>query len=497
MNNISHGLELKQSQNLVMTPQLRQAIEILQLNNIELANLIEEEISKNPFLEKEAGGSESFSDGDVSHNPDNAGDRVTEKPESDVESSGLSISEDDNISQSFALNNDYESAEIYGRGGSGSFDNSEFDLIETAIAEEKNLRNHLSEQINACFYDEKERLTASLLVDFLDDSGFLRESSEDLAKRLSCSVTHISKIIAKLKQFDPTGIFAKDVKECFSIQLKERNLLDDAMFLLIENIDLLAKYDRKKLCSVCKVSPEKLDEMIVEMRRLNPNPASEFEHVVVQTRIPDVLMKALPKHEGGGWKVELNPETLPSVLVNNDYYIQVCGSLSKDREGKKYVEDCMTAANWLIRALEQRANTILKVSSSIIEEQNGFFLYGIEYMRPMTLRDIAEKIEMHESTVSRVTNGKYIYTPRGIFELKYFFTSSVGGSKGSGSDHSSNAIKAKISALIKSETAENILSDDRIVEILKKEGISIARRTITKYREALGIPSSSKRKRMM
>ena len=269
-----------------------------------------------------------------------------------------------------------------------------------------------------------------------------------------------------------------------------RGLGDD---VLVDNLDMLAKHDHKKLADLCGVNETYLTDMITEIRALNPKPAALFDHLVVQTAIPDVLMKRLPKNVGGGWRVELNTETLPRVLVNNEYYTEVAKTATQKKD-KEYLSTQLQNANWLVKAMDQRAQTILKVAAEIVEQQDAFFNYGIEFLKPLKLVDIAEEIDMHESTVSRVTTNKYIGTPRGIFELKYFFSTALVSDDGTA--HSAEAIKARIKTLTDEEDPKKILSDDKIVDILKSEGIDIARRTVAKYREAMNIPSSVQRRKM-
>jgi RNA polymerase sigma-54 factor len=295
-----------------------------------------------------------------------------------------------------------------------------------------------------------------------------------------------------MKGFDPTGIFAADLAECMALQLEERGQLDEPMRTLLENLNMIADHDFKALADKCGVNETYLQDMLGEIRSLNPKPAAEFDHLVVQTAIPDVLMKRLPKNLGGGWRVELNTETLPRVLVNNEYYTEVAKSATQKKD-KEYLSTQLQNANWLIRAMDQRAQTILKVAAEIIEQQDAFFNYGIEFLKPLKLSDIAEEIDMHESTVSRVTTNKYIGTPRGIFELKYFFSTALVSEDGT--SHSSEAIKARIKALVDAEDPKKILSDDKIVDLLKGEGIDLARRTVAKYREALHIGSSVERRK--
>lgn len=454
-----------------MTPQLRQAIEMLQLNNLELAELVEKELEQNPFLEKDDKPAESETSSETSENLDLP----------------------DNIEQNFQENSDFDAgASAMGTGGSMKFDDSDYSL-ENRMSDEKSLRDHLTDQLHIAFDDPRDRMIGALLIDRLDESGFLRDDPETLHETLGCAPERTQRMLPVLKSFDPTGIFAHDLNECFALQLEEQGKLDEPMRKFVENLDLLGSYDHDKLADICGVNHEYLKDMIGEIKTLNPRPAGLFEHFVTQTVVPDVLMKKIPKHEGGGWRVELNNETLPRVLVNQEYFTTVLNSAVK-KEDKTYVNNQMTAANWLIRALDQRAQTILKTASKMIEEQDAFFMFGVEFLKPMTLKDIADKIEMHESTVSRVTTNKYIGTPRGLFELKYFFTTGLVGSDGL--NHSAESIKARIKDLTDKEDPKKILSDDKLVDLLQAEGIDIARRTVAKYREAMKIPSSVQRRKM-
>lgn len=477
MSTLSPKLDLRQSQQLVMTPQLQQAIKLLQLNNIELSEFIEEELEKNPLLEK-----------------------VEETPESGTEEAPAAAEEGrDEMDAAF------ESAEAYdaqdfdagssmaglGAGGNSKFEEAD-EGFEARMRAEKTLREHLMEQLAVGFSDERDRMIGALLIDMLDERGYLREGHDELLARLGCKPERLDHVLAGLKQCDPTGVFAADLAECLALQLEEQGKYDAPMQKLLAHLPLLAAYDRRKLMDVCGVNETYLQDMIDEIRALNPNPAADFEHFVVQTAIPDVLMKRLPKAVGGGWRVELNSETLPRVLINQTYFTHVSGG-AKDKKDKEYLNQQMASANWLVRALDQRAQTILKVAGEIVERQDAFFNYGIEFLSPMTLRDIAEAIQMHESTVSRVTTNKYIGTPRGIFELKFFFTTAL--TSADGSVHSAEAVKARIKTMIDSEKPEAVLSDDALVEVLQKEGIDIARRTVAKYREGMGIGSSVQRRR--
>ena len=326
----------------------------------------------------------------------------------------------------------------------------------------------------------------------MDDAGYFRGDLSEIAERLGFPLEKAEQLLARLQQLDPAGVFARNLSECLALQLREQNRLDPAMQKMLDHLDLLAAHDLKKLKSLCGVDEQDLKDMIAEIRGLNPKPASDFEPLIVQTVIPDVLMRPLPKSKGGGWAVELNNETLPRVLLNKKYYAEISQN-ARNPKDKQYISEQVSSAHWLIKAMHQRAETILKTASEIILQQENFFLYGVEFLKPLVLKDIALAIGMHESTISRVTTGKYIGTPRGVFELKYFFTSGV--TNDDGAAVSSQSIKSRIEALIAAEKPDAILSDDDLVDLLKKEGIDVARRTVAKYREACKIPSSVQRRR--
>ncbi len=462
MNDMSQILDLKQSQNLVMTPQLQQAIKLLQLNNLEIAEFIEEEIAQNPLLEKE----EPKESNEPSDTPDKA-----ESKQEDFDA-GSAMAE-------------------MGTGGNTSFDKLD-DAFENSISRPETLRDHLNKQLLVSITDPCDQMIGALLIDQLDEAGYLRSSVTELSEKLGCSTERLGKVLDTLKQFDPTGIFARDLEECLTLQLEEQGKLDVPTRTLLNNLKMLADHDFKKLAKTCDVNETYLGDMINDIKALNPKPASDFDHMVVQTAIPDVLMKKLPKNLGGGWRIELNTATLPKVLVNNVYYKEVASTATQKKD-KEYLSNQLSSANWLVRSLDQRAQTILKTAAEIVEQQDAFFNYGIEFLKPLNLKDISEEIEMHESTVSRVTTNKYIGTPRGIFELKYFF--STGLVNEAGVTHSAESIRVRIKTLTNEEDTQKILSDDKIVDILKAEGIDIARRTVAKYRESLQIPSSVQRRK--
>jgi RNA polymerase sigma-54 factor len=471
MNDFSQKLDLKQGQNLVMTPQLQQAIKLLQLNNIEIAEFVEEELENNPLLEK----SESQKDNE------NEAKEATEL-------------QSDNELDNGTTNDDFDAGSTMadiGAGGNSNFDKLE-NAFENSISRPETLRDHLMKQLQLSVTEPRDQMIAALLIDQLDEAGYLRTSVTELSEKLTCSPERLGRVLDVLKQFDPTGIFARDLEECLALQLEEQGKLDKPTKILLDNLKLLADHDFKKLAEICDVNETYLKDMIDDIRALNPKPASDFEHMVVQTALPDVLMKRRAKNLGGGWRIELNNDTLPKVLINNQYYKEVLSTATQKKD-KEYLSNKLSSANWLVRSLDQRAQTILKVATAIVEKQDAFFNYGIEFLRPLTLKDIAEEIEMHESTVSRVTTNKYMGTPRGIFELKYFFSTALISEDGT--SHSAESIKARIKTLTDEEDPKKILSDDKIVALLKDEGIDVARRTVAKYREAMQIPSSVQRRK--
>lgn len=475
---LTQTLSFKQQQNLVMTPQMQQAVKLLQMNNIELQAFLEEEMVQNPLLEKVETEPE-LGEREASEDAGKEDDRSELPPET--------VHED--------AREDFDAGHKMADVGAGGNSNFTDDLpdFEDRLVRQKTLREHLNEQLHIDADTILEKSIGTLLIDRLDESGYLRDDAVTLATQIGCSETTIESVLLRLKKFDPTGVFAHDLAECLELQLEEQGELTDSFKNLLQNLPLLAQHDYKKLAKVCHVDEGELSEMTALLRTLNPRPSSRFDHVVAQTAIPDVLMKSLPKNIGGGWRVELNSDTLPRVLVNQQYYTDVAAR-TKDKGEREYLSTQLNNASWLVKALEQRAMTILKVASEIVERQDGFFLYGIEFLKPLTLREIAEAIDMHESTVSRVTTGKFIGTPRGLFELKFFFSSSIEGADGS--SISSQSVKARIKALTDAETVENVLSDDDLVDALNKEGMNVARRTVAKYREAMGIQSSVQRRRI-
>ncbi|WP_419903006.1 RNA polymerase factor sigma-54 [Kiloniella sp.] len=501
---ISQRLELRQSQSLVMTPQLQQAIKLLQLSNMDLADYVQQEVEQNPLLDRDDGTGNSALTNSENTDLHSAAAAPSESETSQPDSLELSNAETLPDSNQAPLDNEFDnyydsspdnqwtedstSFSNWGPGGNTRFDDASYSL-ENRLKETITLRDHLREQLNMEIDSPTKRLIGVHLIDQVNESGYIKANLEELAEQLGCPLDLVKSVLSSLQEFDPVGICARDLAECLAIQLKEKNRLDPAIQALLDNLDLLAKRDLKGLRSVCGVDEEDITEMVAEIRALNPRPAAAFDTSDVETLIPEVIIKS---DNAGGWHIELNSDALPKVLINNKYY----GSISdqaRSKEDKTYISEQLQSANWLIKALHQRATTVLKVATEIVRQQDGFLQKGVQALKPLTLKDIAEVIEMHESTVSRVTSNKYMVTPRGTFEMKYFFTSSIAGDDGNA--HSSEAVRDRIKRLIDDEDPKKILSDDALVTKLKAEGIDIARRTIAKYREALGIPSSVQRRR--
>jgi RNA polymerase sigma-54 factor len=378
-------------------------------------------------------------------------------------------------------------------GKGGGFDDGDGDREGNGV-HELTLAEHLEAQLAVAGFTDAERAIALTLIDGVDEGGYLRTDLDEAAERLGCEMARLESVLTRLQGFEPTGVFARDVAECLMLQLKEKDRFDPAMAALIGNLDLLARRDMAGLKRVCAVDDEDLREMIAELRALTPRPGAAFGGgEPAQAVVPDVFVREGP---GGLWHVELNTDTLPKLLVDHRYHARVAAGSRSDQE-KTFVSDCLASANWLVKSLDQRAKTILKVASEIVRQQDGFLAFGVEHLRPLNLKTVADAIGMHESTVSRVTSNKYLSTPRGVFEMKFFFTSSIASSLG-GEAHSAEAVRHKIRQLIDAERGEpDVHSDDSIVEILKEAGVEIARRTVAKYREAMRIPSSVERKRML
>jgi RNA polymerase sigma-54 factor len=522
---LTQRLEFRQSQSLVMTPQLMQAIKLLQLSNLDLSTFVEEELERNPLLERAA----------EAHEPPVPGEQGPERAEmADSEHAGVSedftsgqsdlsggagegfepgqedwLSRDlgsrteieqtldtglDNVfseepAEAAARSAQDAAPTAYTEWGGGASSDEEYNL-EAFVAAEVPLADHLAEQLSVAFTAQSDRMIGQYLIDLVDEAGYLPADLGQAAERLGAKPADVEAVLSVLQRFDPPGICARSLSECLAIQLRELNRYDPAMQALVEHLDLLAKRDLAALRKACGVDDEDIADMIGEIRRLDPKPGLRFGTSRLQTMVPDVYVRPGPD---GGWQVELNSDTLPRVLVNQTYYAELSKTIKKDGD-KSYFTDCLQNATWLVRALDQRARTILKVATEIVRQQDGFFTHGVAHLRPLNLKAVADAIQMHESTVSRVTANKYMATNRGTFELKYFFTASIASADG-GEAHSAEAVRHHIKQLIDAEDTNAILSDDTIVERLRASGIDIARRTVAKYREAMRIPSSVQRRR--
>ena len=492
---ISQRLELRQGQSLVMTPQLQQAIKLLQMSNIELQAFVDSELERNPLLERdERAEVQKAEPAEPAAEPD-----MVSALSSSVAAEERLRTLDTDLDNVYTheARADAQSREAQGPADSGwaslrssggvSLDGDDLDMAAT-LSKAPTLAEHLTDQLNLMVSDPGERLIGQHLIGMLNEAGYMTAGIDGVAETLGTSPSHVEAVLLKLQDCDPPGVFARDLRECLALQLKDAGRYDPAMAALIGNLEMVAKRDYAGLKAICRVDLDDLKDMIAELRRLNPKPGHAFGSEPVQPVIPDVIVRAAPD---GTWIVELNTETLPRVLINNQYLAHVsAGARSED---KLYLSECQANATWLVKSLDQRARTILKVAREIVRQQDAFLVLGVQHLRPLNLKTIAEAIEMHESTVSRVTSNKYIATPRGIFELKYFFTA-IASADSEGDAHSAEAVRYRIREMIEAE-GDDVLSDDTIVEKLRQAGIEIARRTVAKYRESLGILSSVQRRR--
>jgi RNA polymerase sigma-54 factor len=490
---LSARLQLRQSQSLVMTPQLMQSIRLLQLNHVELERFIDEEIERNPLLDRadtdrdaakpateEGSAEESWGETDA----DWTAEAMSAKLDTSLENL---FPDDPGASEKLSpdLAAQWKSASPASRQGSG-----EGIDLEAMASAPLTLAGHLAEQIAFAFADPADRLVARELADALNEAGYLDADLAELADRLGVVPAHVEAVLTVCQALDPAGVFARDLAECLALQLKARDRFDPAMQALIEHLELLARRDFAALRRICGVDDDDLLDMLAEIRTLDPKPGTAFAGGTADPVTPDVLVAQAP---GGGWAVELNPDTLPRVLIDQNYYAEV-SRVARNQADRDFLSECLQNANWLTRSLDQRARTILKVATEIVRQQDAFLVHGIRYLKPLNLRTVADAIGMHESTVSRVTANKYMLTPRGVFELRFFFTAAIAAVEG-GDSHSAESVRDRIRELIDDEKPVDVLSDDAIVDILRKNGVDIARRTVAKYREAMNIPSSVQRRR--
>jgi RNA polymerase sigma-54 factor len=487
---LTQKLELRQGHALVMTPQLQQAIKLLQLSNLELATFVEQELERNPLLERD----ESQDAPAETSEADDSSQASGETLEATLARDDFSKAEELDAEREDVFAEDIPAAAPLAdwsslRGSTVAMEDA--DGFERTLAAPASLHDHLIAQLAIAGLDSAERLIAMALIDAIDDAGYLRADVDEIALRLGAEKAAVEKVLCVIQGFEPTGVAARNLSECLALQLKERGRLDPVMSIFLSHLDLVARRDLAGLCSRCGVDMEDVSDMIAELKELTPKPGLAFGSEPVQPVVPDVFVREAPD---GSWHVELNTETLPRLLVNARYYTSVSAN-AREKDSKSYLTECLNNANWLVKSLDQRARTILKVAGEIVRQQDAFLAHGVRHLRPLNLRTIAEAISMHESTVSRVTSNKYIATPRGVFELKYFFTAAIPATNGADA-HSAEAVRDRIRDLIAKEVAELILSDDRIVEILTGDGVNIARRTVAKYREAMRIPSSVERRRL-
>lgn len=516
---ISTRLMMRQGQTLVMTPQLLQAIKLLQFSNLELSAFLTEELERNPLLEAQDFGHDAdqgpetaseaaFSDagedrfsGEADAGDPREGDWAQER--FSVDAASLSADPGAEIGAAFdqesspaahlepmsALEGSGLSATSWngtaGGGGGGEAPN-----LEAYVAARPSLHDHLAEQLALACAGPRQRLIGQAIIDAIDENGYLREELLDIAARLDADPKEAEAILATIQGFDPSGVGARDLAECLAIQLREKDRYDPAMRMFVANLPLLAKRDFAQLARLCGVDAEDIADMAAELRRLDPKPGRAFGGAPIQPLVADVIVR--PANDGS-WLVELNSDALPRILVNHSYAARVSAGATRDGD-KSFISTCLQNANWLTKSLEQRQRTILKVASEIVRLQDAFLAKGVEHLRPLNLRTIADAIAMHESTVSRVTSNKYMMTPRGVFELKYFFSASIGATSGAAA-HSAEAVRFKIKQMIDKEAPDEILSDDAIVSRLKAADVDIARRTVAKYRDSLRIPSSVDRRR--
>jgi RNA polymerase sigma-54 factor len=475
-----------------MTPQLQQAIKLLAASNLEIESFIAEALEANPLLD--TGGPADVGE------PERI--EIAAPPGEDAPADELMLrggGEGDAPLDLSSVDRDWDTGDGEARnardaewgaaagGSGGDFDDApDWEQLRAA---EITLSEHLEGQIGALTSDPRTGFIARHIIGLLDDAGYLGTPIDEVADDLGVALFEAEAALTLVQSLDPTGVGARNLAECIAIQAREADRYDPCMAALISNLDLVARGEVERLKRLCRVDDEDFADMLRELRSYNPRPGLAFIPSDSSSVVPDILITA---NAAGGWDIALNEDTLPKLIVNRGYFVELnAGATSKESQG--WLKEKLADAHWLIRALDQRQKTILKTAAEIVKQQDGFFRRGVSELRPLTLREVAEKIEMHESTVSRVTSNKYLACARGTFELKYFFTSGVASADGEGA--SSAAIKSRIKALIDAETAKNILSDQQLAEMLQKEGFDLARRTVAKYREAIGLGSSAERRR--
>ncbi len=496
---LSAKLVLRQGQALVMTPQLMQAIKLLQLSNLELAAFLEEELERNPLLERAEDAQDRDGDPEAAESIQDAAEGDWSSDEFETDRASMEAGLGTELENSFEAEGPPVVAEtaLQGQGlsatswtGAPPSADGEGSSLERYVAAAGSLHDHLAAQLLLAVSGAVDRLIGHALIDAIDEAGYVAEPLAEIAARLGAPLRKVEAILTVVQSFEPTGVGARSVAECLALQLRERDRFDPAMAALVANLELLARRDLAALRRICCVDDEDLADMIAEIRMLDPKPGRAFGDGPIQVVVPDVYVRPAPD---GSWLVDLNTGVLPRVLVNQTYQASISRKPASDAD-RSFVANCLQTANWLTKSLEQRARTILKVSGEIVRQQDAFLARGVEFLRPLNLKTVADAVGMHESTVSRVTSNKYMASPRGTFELKYFFTASIASTLAGGS-HSAEAVRFRIKQLIDQESPSEVLSDDAIVMRLKAADIDIARRTVAKYRESLRIPSSVERRR--
>ncbi len=475
---ITQNLKLKQSQSLVMTPQLQQAIKLLQLNNLELTDLVNKELEENPFLENQSSeeNSEEFDENTNDLNDSfETGESLKDEPKNDDYENRWDLDPTYNTYNKSSNNDSIDPGSV----------------VEQTLSEKLSLKSILRSQADLEFSDTKEKNIAEILIDYIDPNGWITNDLDEISSFSGYEKTKIEEVLLKMQKFDPNGVFARNLKECLMIQLLNEEKLTDERKLIIENLELLGNGNLKELQKKTNLKEDQLRENIRLIRLLNPKPGTKYSDENTNIFNPDIIVSK----NNGNWEVELNDSTLPKVTVNEEYVKEI-EKLNCSDSDKKFITENLNSAKWLMKAIQQRNLTTLKISAEIVNQQKLFFEKGKKYLKPMILKDVAKKIDMHESTVSRVTTDKLMLTPRGIFEMKLFFSASISGTI-KGESHSAASVRESLKRLITNEPINCPFSDEILVTKLQSEGINLARRTVAKYRELLNIPSSSIRRRMM
>jgi RNA polymerase sigma-54 factor len=486
-------LDLRQSQSLVMTPQLQQAIKLLALSNLEIEAFIGDAMAANPLLD--TGGEPSASIASDAPEPATADVRLTSLEASSVDrliGEGRAADDRPLDIDPAAVTPDRDTGDgidatwggdLRGRGGEEGPGIDERGRFDETLAE------HLEAQVGLAAPSRRIEAIARYLIGLLDEAGYLPVPMREVCDDLSVPLADGEAALAVVQSLEPTGVGARSLSECIALQAREVDRYDPCMARLVDNLDLVGRGEFARLRRMCGVDEEDFADMLAELRGYDPKPGLRFGGESGGAVTPDILVEPASQ---GGWKIAINEATVPRVIVNRSYYVELKAGCA-DKVSRGWLSEKLADANWLIKALDQRQKTILKVAGELVKQQEGFFRHGVSQLKPLTLRAVAEAIGMHESTVSRVTSSKYLHCTRGTFELKYFFTSGVATAGGEGA--SAEAVKSAIRKLIDAEDPKAILSDDALVDLLKAQGFDLARRTVAKYREAIGLGSSVQRRR--